>query len=123
MEARTCSFCQQAKPFGAFGNRAATKARPLRSEQVHSTCRECRNLKARLKKRGLTHEQFQDMLKAQDFKCKLCDQVTDLFIDHDHKTNKVRGLICNPCNWRLGFLESTTQEWLDRAELYTKGSS
>lgn len=49
----------------------------------------------------------QDMLEAQDFKCAICgieECLTGnaLAVDHCHKTEKVRGLLCQQCNIGLG---------------------
>lgn len=39
----------------------------------------------------------------QKGKCAICKiDMTSLCIDHCHKTNKIRGLLCNPCNLGLG---------------------
>lgn len=57
---------------------------------------------------GLTPEQFESMMKAQDGKCAICGSGghgnirNRLCVDHCHKTKKVRGLLCRYCNIVLG---------------------
>lgn len=57
---------------------------------------------------GLTPEAFDALWKAQDGRCAICREpptgcgVKGLHIDHDHATGKVRGLLCVPCNLRVG---------------------
>jgi hypothetical protein len=62
--------------------------------------------KAMLKKQyGLTLEQFDEMLEAQDGACALCgrEQVgMRLHVDHCHASGVVRGLLCSNCNTGLG---------------------
>ncbi|MCK5641504.1 MAG: endonuclease VII domain-containing protein, partial [Gammaproteobacteria bacterium] len=56
---------------------------------------------------GITEEQYQEMLKAQDNGCWICGRPPgkkQLFVDHDHQTDKVRGLLCSQCNSAIGFL-------------------
>jgi hypothetical protein len=36
-------------------------------------------------------------------KCQICASTKRLSIDHDHKTKKVRGILCSLCNTGLGF--------------------
>lgn len=60
---------------------------------------------------GLTQEDFESMKLAQGNKCAICGS-TDWgrpspSIDHDHKTGKVRGLLCNRCNRALGLAEDS----------------
>jgi DNA repair exonuclease SbcCD ATPase subunit len=59
---------------------------------------------------GITEEEYAALLSAQGGKCAVCGGdnsssrlSTHLFVDHDHKTGKIRGLLCNNCNMALGF--------------------
>jgi hypothetical protein len=51
---------------------------------------------------GITPEQYDDMLKSQDFKCAICGSEAELCVDHCHTTGSVRGLLCHLCNVSLG---------------------
>lgn len=54
---------------------------------------------------GLGKEEYLEMVKDQDSACAICKVETTLVIDHDHKTGKVRQLLCGDCNTTLGFIE------------------
>lgn len=71
-------------------------------------------LNHRYKKYGLTQETYKELLKEQDYKCAICGKdekfiknghIMKLAVDHDHATNKVRGLLCLHCNLILGLLK------------------
>ena len=73
------------------------------------------NRKQVLKRYGLTPESYDALLEKQGSACAICgSEEADsrgfrLHVDHDHKTKKVRGLLCGPCNHGLGkFKDSTT---------------
>ncbi|MDE1766548.1 MAG: endonuclease VII domain-containing protein [Thaumarchaeota archaeon] len=55
---------------------------------------------------GLTKETLRDLYEKQNGICAICFRSgTDkggLVLDHDHKTNKIRGLLCYNCNIGLG---------------------
>ena len=54
---------------------------------------------------GITREEYDAMVARQEGKCLVCLQEPKrLYIDHDHATGKIRGLLCNRCNAGLGFL-------------------
>lgn len=66
---------------------------------------------------GVTLEQYDKMFEQQDGKCAICNQSElgyRLCIDHDHKTGRVRGLLCHGCNLSLGHLE----KYIANAVLY-----
>jgi hypothetical protein len=56
-------------------------------------------------KYNITLEEYNNMLKKQNNKCLICNRETKLVVDHDHKTKKIRGLLCNMCNGILGMFE------------------
>jgi hypothetical protein len=55
---------------------------------------------------GITLAIYNQMFKKQHGKCAICKRQTKLVVDHDHTTNKVRGLLCNDCNIKLPLLEN-----------------
>jgi hypothetical protein len=55
---------------------------------------------------GVTVDEYEAMLEKVGYKCEVCgspgDLWTGLHLDHDHKTNKPRGILCGNCNRALG---------------------
>lgn len=59
----------------------------------------------RQKRYGLSPQQYQEMYEKQNGNCAICKRPYDtLSVDHDHKTLKIRGLLCVRCNTSLGGL-------------------
>jgi len=54
---------------------------------------------------GITHEQYAALLESQDGLCALCRERAAVDIDHDHKTGKVRAMLCRACNIGIGFFQ------------------
>lgn len=53
-------------------------------------------------------ETYEQLLKEQKGKCGICGIVGGdkrFHMDHDHKTQEIRGLLCFSCNSKLGFVE------------------
>lgn len=73
----------------------------------------------RLQKYGLTFEKWNEMVLDQGGKCAICKKETKLCVDHDHKTGKVRGLLCLTCNQGIGSLKDCS-EIVYRAAEYLK---
>ena len=70
-----------------------------------------------LAKYALSKDQWLTMYSFQDGRCPLCDKIRTLVIDHDHKSGRVRGLLCNLCNGRLGKVKDDAG-WMRRAVAY-----
>lgn len=59
---------------------------------------------------GITSEQYDEILTRQDHKCAICGTFCERpFVDHDHSTGRIRGLLCMKCNFGIGnFTENIT---------------
>lgn len=64
-------------------------------------------------KYGLNAEEYYNMFESQNNKCAICgEEFSDsnkAFVDHCHKTNKVRGLLCTRCNSLLGMAKDNIE--------------
>jgi hypothetical protein len=61
---------------------------------------------------GITIEQYEKLLIKQNGRCAICQGTNGrlrLAVDHNHKTNEVRGLLCGPCNRALGLLKDSSK--------------
>lgn len=78
------------------------------------------------RRRGLKHrynltvEQYDAMLEKQDGKCAVCGRSGTLYVDHDHDTGVVRGLLCPRCNTCMNVLD--TEDLLQRLQQYKAAS-
>lgn len=59
---------------------------------------------------GLSESKFVEMLSVQSNSCAICetnfaDTKRGPCIDHDHESGKVRGLLCDLCNFAIGGLK------------------
>lgn len=55
-------------------------------------------------------EDYETLLQKQNGVCAICNQPPKsrhLDIDHDHKTRKIRGLLCNRCNLAIGLFDDS----------------
>ena len=52
---------------------------------------------------GIKRDEFLTLYHEQQGKCAICGVFSqDLVIDHNHSTNKIRGLLCSACNTCIG---------------------
>jgi len=98
--------------------RASTKSK----HTVRARCKQ-------LKKYGLSANDYKLLYEKQNGVCAICGKpettknnvgaVRLLSMDHDHKTKKVRGLLCMSCNVFLGHLEKNVK-YISKALVYIK---
>lgn len=103
---KTCIDCLRALPEKDFYRNR---------RNIASRCKACHaqeGLERRfLRLYGISHETYNDMFAAQCGVCAICGEkqskrngrITRLAVDHDHKTGKVRSLLCTRCNLGIGF--------------------
>lgn len=73
-----------------------------------------------LRRYNLPYAEYRKLFKAQNGKCAICRKPqTEVFgktgetkrlcVDHCHKTNRVRGLLCSHCNRALGKMQDSKE--------------
>lgn len=96
---------QQRTPEQLARHRLAVKAWAARPENKAKRKLQART-REKYQKYGMTEEAYKSMLGTQRGVCAICGGINDngweLYIDHDHATGKVRGLLCHKCNVSLG---------------------
>lgn len=120
---KVCPKCKEEKARDKFGPCKS------RGDGLHSWCKRCmvlsseryrkenpewfeKNKKATyLRRYGLTPDDFDSMLAAQGGRCAICQsspsKTRRLAVDHDHKTGKIRQLLCDNCNRGIGHLKDS----------------
>jgi hypothetical protein len=100
----TCLVCKETKEplLFPYKNKSQNKR--------HKICKRCRQLHRAIIK--LTDEEFNELLKIQNNSCAICGIHSDeirgrLYVDHNHETKKIRGLLCHKCNSGLAFFKDS----------------
>jgi len=130
---KTCSTCGATKELIEFtpdrkfkdGFTAQCKkcrnARIAKNQRGDPSYREKQRLIAKEMRFGLgINTLYDELFKRQGGVCALCGKpetkvhkahkcACDLSIDHDHRTGKIRGLLCHVCNTLLGRLEANIE--------------
>lgn len=112
-ENKKCSSCGETKNWEEF------HLRKDRASGLTSWCKECLkehadkySEKARMVRRmrdfNITEDEIKALYDKHNCRCAICGieesktKKKSLCIDHDHKTGKIRGLLCDDCNVGLG---------------------
>lgn len=80
---------------------------------------------ARVTAFGINQSDYDQMWSDQKGTCAVCNRSllelrpNQIYIDHDHRTKHVRGIICARCNTFLMVLDAPDSEsWLEKARYY-----
>ena len=117
---KICTKCQTEKPISEYHKR--TQA----SRGLDAWCKSCKTeyrksyylknkeyekLRSRIKiwkalGINFTEADYIELCLKQKYQCAICTKTVERFhVDHDHKTDKVRGLLCPACNKALGYFK------------------
>lgn len=112
---KRCGHCHKIKQLSDFPKRSRQK------DGLNYNCRECslqqgKESKYRLRY-GITLQEKEKMLEEQDGKCAICERIIlgRSCVDHDHKTGKIRKILCDSCNTGIGFFGDSSSLLLKAA--------
>jgi hypothetical protein len=94
-----------------FPEKSAASSKKWRINNPEKYRRQVRN-HAFKKKYGITLDERDAIIASQGGKCALCPDdpgPRGLFIDHNHKTKKVRGALCHRCNTGIGMFRDNPE--------------
>ena len=121
---KKCTSCKRFLPKEAFGNNRAKK------DGLATECYRCNISVNLLRCYGMTLEEYEERLIKQEGVCAICklpdgsiknDKWQPLYVDHNHVTGSIRGLLCHNCNVSLGLFNDDVS-LLKNAIVYLEGS-
>jgi len=115
--ARRCIYCKNMLLINKFPKSYYVKSNGNRTANRKTYCKSCYNSYVkewRLRtKYGITNKELSELRQSQNDRCAICGiqfsgydgkhyKHSAIVIDHNHITDKVRGLLCHGCNIGLG---------------------
>jgi hypothetical protein len=129
IEIKICSVCNKPKKKSEYRSRGGNQKHLLKSRCNTCLYKEHRKwvddnpekvkeyrhkdswtLAKRCSRRGITPEELIDLYKRQEECCAICNkyiEISESAIDHNHKTEEFRGVLCKKCNRGLGLFEDS----------------
>jgi hypothetical protein len=86
---RWCGGCKQELPVLHFTG-------------TERTCKLCKQDRHCLRVYGITRRERDELVNRQGGTCAICKRRAPVYIDHCHKTNRVRSILCQQCNTAIG---------------------
>ncbi len=104
-----CSVCQKSLAPTSFNGTQLKRAKKGGKAQCR-TCISDADIKRKYPELKNGIKDKAELCKKAQNKCEICAKQLDnagpeSFIDHNHETNKVRGILCHSCNVAIGHLE------------------
>ena len=120
---KTCTKCNSIKPEDAQHFRVNKRLK----SGLDSWCRDCANEYRNNRRKtippkewNIPQEQVERFIDAkQTEECVICGLAAEV-VDHDHKTGRIRGALCQRCNMGLGHFRDNPL-LLQQAALYLLG--
>lgn len=124
-----CRTCDKAKQKAYYEKAKANRLAKSRdwAEANREKVRE-QSRRSHLKRTyGITLEQYNELLEAQNGCCAICGKSSEeegraLAVDHDHKTGEIFGLLCWFCNHKFISKVRDPEKYLKAAEYLKKGT-
>jgi hypothetical protein len=130
MTTKVCNLCEEEKDVLLFSVDSRSRS------GYQTRCKECQSyVKKEMAsyyrdkhleyKYGITQQDYKNMLEEQNHKCGICGidekhaENARLCVDHNHKTNVIRGLLCKKCNQAIGLLQDNA-DFCDAAGRYIR---
>jgi hypothetical protein len=107
--------------WASLGNRQGARKQCQRAYRQQPHIRDKANIRQRLRQYRITQSQYERLYEQQGGRCAnpncnrgAWEKKRGLFIDHDHDTKLIRGLLCSGCNTSLWALGDTLEKlaWL-----------
>ena len=139
---KLCSKCKEEKSYESFDRVRKPGTGSRGSLGLQSWCKSCSNKQTKQKhienmqnpeyreKRrlrslngkylyslGITYQQKLDIIESQNGLCAMCGKEMIVHaLDHNHKTGRVRAVLCVKCNTGISYIED--KDFLERAIKY-----
>lgn len=116
---KMCAKCKKFFSLDKFPHYSKAYCKPCHNYSSNKWFRENRHKGIEVRKNahlkrtyGISLLDYESMLKKQGGSCAICknnDTNRKLAVDHCHKTNKIRGLLCGKCNRAIGMLDDNLE--------------
>ncbi len=108
-----CKFCQHAQNRNRRYDPETRDAVLARDKRIRIACRY-----------GVSLKELECLFELQGRKCASCGSLEPRSkkgwaIDHNHETDEIRGILCQPCNVALGMVEESIER-LHQLEAYLR---